>query len=97
MFPLLIISSSSTTAAQEGLLGMSSASSAEMIRPTRGFADWAVEDGGFRRGAARVGVTGYQLSHGQKFLARIKRKIYKSVDRTRNGRFHDKDMLAGRY
>jgi hypothetical protein len=43
------------------------------------------------------GVAGYQLSHAQKFLARIKRKIYETVDRTRNDRSHDKDMLAGRY
>jgi hypothetical protein len=44
-----------------------------------------------------VGVAGYQLSHGQKFRPRIKRKIYETVDRTRNDRFHDKDMLAGLY
>jgi len=43
------------------------------------------------------GDAGYQLSHGQKFLAKIKRKIYETVDRTRNDRSHDEDMLAGLY
>lgn len=43
------------------------------------------------------GVADYQLSQEQKFLAKIKRKIYETMDRTRNDRSHDKDMLAGLY